>query len=172
MNIEKYNKLHDELMKRLESGEITTEQAKEVNDLAFDKYITESPTAQTKDISLKIWGKSLTLKIEFDIYKGEEVTSTQENARDLFLKNAEKLINDCKTDVEKYCLKQNKNDINDDIDNILKYVKPKSIFIKRTENNDRVVAVLCSYKFNPDDGIAIIFKNENFLKIGTENIIL
>lgn len=41
MNIEKYNILHDELMKRLESGEITVEMAKEVHDLAFDKYITE-----------------------------------------------------------------------------------------------------------------------------------
>lgn len=41
MNIEKYNKLHNELMNRLEAGEITTERAKEINDLAFDKYITE-----------------------------------------------------------------------------------------------------------------------------------
>ena len=40
-NFEKYNKLHAEIMKRLEAGEITTEQAKEVNDLAFEKYITE-----------------------------------------------------------------------------------------------------------------------------------
>jgi hypothetical protein len=42
MNIEKYNKLHSEIMNRLENGEITVETAKEINDLAFDKYITES----------------------------------------------------------------------------------------------------------------------------------
>jgi hypothetical protein len=40
-NFEKYNKLHDEVLKRLEDGEITVETAKEVTDLAFDKYITE-----------------------------------------------------------------------------------------------------------------------------------
>jgi hypothetical protein len=28
-------------MKKLEAGEITTEQAKEINDLAYDKYIME-----------------------------------------------------------------------------------------------------------------------------------
>lgn len=48
MNIEKYNKLHDEIMKRLENGEITMEQAKEVNDLAFDKYIVMESTDISK----------------------------------------------------------------------------------------------------------------------------
>ena len=41
-NFEKYNKIHDEVMKRLEDGEITTEMAKEVNDLAFEKYLLEA----------------------------------------------------------------------------------------------------------------------------------
>lgn len=41
MNIQRYLTLHNEIMNRLEAGEITTETAKEINDLAFDKYITE-----------------------------------------------------------------------------------------------------------------------------------
>ena len=41
MNIEKYSKLHNEIMKKLENGDITVERAKEVNDLAFNKYITK-----------------------------------------------------------------------------------------------------------------------------------
>ena len=41
-NFEKYSKLHDEVMKRLEDGEITIEKAKEINDLAFEKYISEA----------------------------------------------------------------------------------------------------------------------------------
>ena len=40
-NFERYLALHNEIMNRLERCEITTEQAKEVNDLAFDKYIME-----------------------------------------------------------------------------------------------------------------------------------
>ena len=41
MNIEKYTKLHNEIMTRLEVGKITTETAKEMNDIAFDKYIAD-----------------------------------------------------------------------------------------------------------------------------------
>ena len=41
-NYKRYNLIHNEIMNRLEAGKITTEQAKEVNDLAFNKYITES----------------------------------------------------------------------------------------------------------------------------------
>ena len=40
-DFERYNKLHDEVMKRLEVGEITTEQAKDVIDMSFEKYIFE-----------------------------------------------------------------------------------------------------------------------------------
>ena len=41
-NNERYNIIHTEVMKRLGDGEITTEQAKELNNRFFDKYITES----------------------------------------------------------------------------------------------------------------------------------
>lgn len=49
-NFEMYLQLHDEIMNRLESGEITIEMAKEVKDLAFDKYIiTEAVGATLKN---------------------------------------------------------------------------------------------------------------------------
>ena len=58
------------------------------------------------------------------------------------------------------------------ITNIFKYVKPKSIYIERSSNDERKIGILCAYKFNPDDGMAIVFKNETFFMIGTEDIIL
>ena len=39
-NFDKYNILHNEVIDKLQNGEITIEKAKEINDLAFDKYIT------------------------------------------------------------------------------------------------------------------------------------
>ena len=41
MDFEKYSLIHDELMKKLEDGEITTEQVKELDNLMFDKFILE-----------------------------------------------------------------------------------------------------------------------------------
>lgn len=49
MNIEKYNKLHNELMRRLESGEIAVESVKEVHNLVFNKYIVEASKSTTYD---------------------------------------------------------------------------------------------------------------------------
>lgn len=39
---EKYLLLHDKIMEKVANDEITTEQAKELNDLAFNKYVIES----------------------------------------------------------------------------------------------------------------------------------
>lgn len=58
-NFERYNALHDEVMKRLEDGEITTEQAKNVIDLSFDKYITESVVTDSAKKAIQ-WIKTKT----------------------------------------------------------------------------------------------------------------
>ena len=109
--------------------------------------------------SFEIWGRKLDLEIAYDCYKGEEVLSSQENALKLFCENAVSIFETAKEKAGH-------------IENIFKYVMPKTIYIKRTFNNERTVAILCAYKFNLDDGLAIVFTNEKFSKIGTENIIL
>ena len=38
--------------------------------------------------------------------------------------------------------------------------------------NSRVVAIMCNYKFDMEHGIAIVFKNEMFSKIVSQDIIL
>ena len=58
-NFEKYNTLHNEVMKRLEDGEITIECAKEINDLAFEKYIIESPQQVLIQLATKCLNKSI-----------------------------------------------------------------------------------------------------------------
>jgi predicted nucleic acid-binding Zn-ribbon protein len=67
MNIERYIGLHNEVMTRLENGEITVEQAKEVNDLAFNKYIVESGNTGLSDDEKKNLKKRYDeLQKEFD----------------------------------------------------------------------------------------------------------
>jgi mevalonate kinase len=55
-NFEKYSAIHAEVMNKLESGEITAEQAKEIKDLAFDKYVVEF--VEEDDDELEIFEES------------------------------------------------------------------------------------------------------------------
>ena len=120
-----------------------------------------------------IWGRTLELDIVYDCYCGEEILESQKKAFDMFCENAVILFNKAYEEMIAYCYKTNKADLSDtEITNIFKYVKPKTIYIERGSDDDRKVGIICAYKFNPDDGLAIVFKNETFFKIGTENIIL
>lgn len=123
--------------------------------------------------NLNIWGREFELEIVFDCYESEEVLSAQKDALAKFLSVAERLIDNAKKSVEEYCIKRNADDIGSPtIGNIFKYVMPKSIYIQRTTNGSGVVGLMCAYKFDTDNGIAVIFKDERLEKVGTQNIIL
>lgn len=122
---------------------------------------------------LDIWGRTLDIEIIFDCYSDEEILESQKIACNMFLEKASELMREVLPKVEHYCLEINHAEIRtDSIENIFRYVKPKTLFIKRTSENIRKVAIICAYKFNPDDGLAIVFQNEVFKDIGTENIII
>ena len=124
-------------------------------------------------IKMDVWGRTLDLDIVYDIYQGESILESQVNAYNCFMAKADRLFGLAEDEVKKYCLSINKEDIQEsEITNIFKYVKPKAIYVARNTGKDRTVALLCAYKFNPDDGIAIVFMNEQLQKIGTENIII
>ena len=119
-----------------------------------------------------IWGRDFNLQIVFDCYKGETVSKEQNDALRLFVENPQ-LINDAKDAVIAYCIENNRAEIGSDkIENIFKYVIPQSIYIQRAPDNVHTVGLMCAYKFNPDDGLAVVFKSEKFFKVGTQNIII
>lgn len=123
--------------------------------------------------TFEIWGRTLEIDVVYDCYRGEEVLESQKKAYDMFCENSEIIFNKAYEEVIAYCYKKNKEELGDTvITNIFKYVKPKSIYIERSSNDERKIGILCAYKFNPDDGMAIVFKNETFFMIGTEDIIL
>lgn len=122
---------------------------------------------------ITLWGREFELGIEYDCYSGEEVTPEQENVLTKFIET----VNDddlkyLKSMIIDYILENNlKNIESDHIDNIFKYVIPKYLYIIRNEGK-RVVALMCNYKFDMENGIAIIFEDEKAVNIGKQDIIL
>lgn len=123
------------------------------------------------NIRLNIWGRVFELNIEYDCYSDEKILQTQRDAINSFVNN-QNIIQDCLNDVKQYCQNRNteKTELKD-IENIFKFVVPKYIYIKRNEEK-RIVALMCNYKFDIENGIAIVFENEKLKDIGIQDIIL
>ena len=124
-------------------------------------------------INLTIWGRGLDVGVIYDCYSGETVLQYQRDAYDAFLANVSALLDSAESKVKEYILSNSPEEISgSEITNIFRYVKPKDIFIKRNRDEQHIVALMCSYKFNPEAGMAIIFKDEKLFSIGTQNEIL
>ena len=120
---------------------------------------------------MTIWGRELELEIEYDCYSGEDVLDSQKEAVEAFL-GAGKNVDASLEEVKKYCLKNNKCEIGaDSIENIFKYVAPKYLYVVR-DDAKHIIAIMCNYKFDSENGIAIVFENEKYSRIGKQDIIL
>ena len=123
----------------------------------------------TKKIS--IWGREFDLRVVFDCFDDEELLPIQEQALEAFLK-ADAAIENSKKQVENYILNDDYAELEtDSIDNIFKYVIPTDIYLPRTPEI-RTAAILCDYRFDEEHGIAVVFENEQFKEIGTQDIVL
>ena len=120
-------------------------------------------------LKLMIWGREFEINIVFQNFPGEEVTSNQQKVVDtLSTIDFEQAFAPLKA----YIMKYNSEDVGQlEITNIFKYVIPKSILIPR-ENDTRVVALMCNYKFDMEHGLAIVFENEKYKTVGPQDIIL
>ena len=124
-----------------------------------------------KNVKINIWGREFNLPVEFDVYDNEDITSIQTEAVKRFISNKDN-INSSIYEVVDYCSKKNPREFKyDNKGNIFKYIVPKYLFIPRT-NGTRTVAIMCNYKFDSDNGIAIVFKNEKFDSVGNQDSIL
>ena len=119
------------------------------------------------EVELMIWGRTFKLEVVYDCYSGEEVLDIQREALGEFM-NANTEIDLSLNRVKDYCLTHDSDNIGYEIDNIFKFVVPKSIFVKRTD--EHIVALICNYKFNEHE-LAIVFKNGRLFDIGSGDII-
>lgn len=120
---------------------------------------------------INIWGREFEMDIRYDCYTGEEVLDSQKAALTAFLQSEDSIQNALEQ-MKKYCLDHGGKEIGlSTIENIFKYVSPKYLYISR-DLNKHVVAVMCNYKFDQENGIAVIFENEKLKRIGKQDIIL
>lgn len=120
-------------------------------------------------IKLNVWGREFELSISYQNFPGEDVTNNQSRTVEQidFVDFTESLAG-----VEQYIMKYYGSEINgSSIDNVFKYVMPKSILITRDENK-RVFAIMCNYKFDMEHGMAVVFENEKYKAVGSQELIL
>lgn len=120
-------------------------------------------------LQIHIWGRDFDLNVSYHNFPGEEVTNNQA----MTLKAISSVdFSEALNSVEQYIMKYNGFEIKENnIDNIFKYVIPKSIVITRDENL-RVFAIICNYRFDMEHGLAVVFENEKYKAVGPQDFIL
>jgi hypothetical protein len=122
-------------------------------------------------VTLNVWGRDLELGVVYDRYKGEEVLPGQKDALACFIAE-DGVLESALESIKQYCLNKNPEEIGGTIDNIFKFVMPKDIYVPRRKDNQRVVALMCAYKFDAEHGLTAVFESEQFREVGTQDIVL
>ena len=117
---------------------------------------------------LEIWEREFELDVIYERYPGEKVSESQRAA---FEQLCTAVIDDALDHVKKYVKDTATLHMGSPLDNIFKYVMPKSVFVPRGRESTKV-AIICNYKFDAEHGIAIIFENGKYKEIGTQDIVL
>lgn len=120
--------------------------------------------------TIKVWGHDFNLKVIFDTYDDEDITSIQREAIEAFVDVADELLSSCE-EIKKYCIENNSEKISGTIENIFKYVVPVSIYVEHNKKK-RVVSLLCNYRFDEEHGIALTYENEKLKHIGSQDDVL
>ena len=123
-------------------------------------------------MEFEIWGRVLPIKINYDCFEGEEITSVQQETYVQFLQNREQILSDSFDMIKNYCMTDYSELVTDNFENIFRYVKPKELFIKRSITGKRIAGLLCSFKFDVEHGLAVYIEDGNAIKVGSQDIIL
>lgn len=120
--------------------------------------------------TMNIWGREFELPVMIKQYDGEEITEIQKEAVEKF-QHCEEVINASKYSIDQYILENGLKDYNiHKVDNIFKYVMPKSFYVPDTEK--RVVVLFCDFKYDLENGIALVFEDEKLKEIIQEDLAL
>ncbi len=132
-------------------------------------------------LKISIWNRDFELPITIRTFDGEDISDVQREAVDAleskFIVNGSSpnektsIVDYTKPMLEDYILKDYRKPNNlSEIDNIFKYVIPRSIYIPYSSK--RTIAILCNYKFDAEHGLAIVFEEEQFKKICNQDEVI
>ncbi|MBP3201127.1 MAG: hypothetical protein J6M39_05730 [Lachnospiraceae bacterium] len=116
----------------------------------------------------KIWGKEFSLKVLYECKNGQKPTNEQHQALEMFenelfqKKEVNKIQHylDSQKEIMNFISKLDGIDDVDINDSVLDYLKPVEIRVLNEKN--RMVEIVCDFKFDMEHSIAIRFKNEKF----------
>lgn len=120
-------------------------------------------------VKVTLWDRDFDIPVSYSCYQGEQVTAQQKDTLASFCE-AEAPADRALPELKKYVIKTSEGQCKDEIENIFKYVIPKSLYIPRSDKH--IIAIICNYKFDMENGIAVVFENGKLMKIGTQDIIL
>lgn len=120
-------------------------------------------------VSVKLWNRDFKIPFSYSCYQNEEVTEIQKAALSEFCEK-ESPTDGSLAKLKKYVADNSDSAITEEIDNIFKYVMPVSLFVPREAT--KKVAIICNFKFDAEQGIAVVFENGKVGQIGPQDIIL
>ena len=115
---------------------------------------------------VNIWGVLKDIEIDYDVYSNESISNIQSDALEKFFNSDIKEIKD-DTFIKDYI----KDNFDISVEDIFEYVTPQTIYVENNQS-ERVVALLCDFSLDEENGLAIVFNNEIFSEIGPQDIIL
>ena len=125
----------------------------------------------TKEANINIWGRDVELPVRFDCFEDETITTVQEQALETLLSNSY-LIENSRQKVENYCKEQvDSDDANTQKSNIFSYIKPLYIYVTRDEPLSKV-SIMCSYRYEPEHGLAVTFSQDGNVNVSTQDAVL
>lgn len=115
-----------------------------------------------------LWGRKFDLRISYDYYDDDEIPNDMASARDRIFGSWDKVDN-ALPELKRYCLIQDTDDVerlygSKSIDNIFRIAVPDYLFIQQSAQV-RTVALMLNYRFDPEDGLALLFKDEELVSI-------
>ena len=119
-------------------------------------------------VKMEIWGREFNLEVFYKNYKGREITDNQIASYEKFIA-ADDAIEKSKKKLIAY-IEENYEEAGK-IENIFKYVIPKMVYIPR-EEKQRKSALLCDFRFDMEHGLALVFENEKFKEVVSQDDIL